>query len=191
MSNRLANIWRDETDLMGKVAISIMQAKNQIKRPGWRRGNDLTLERLLDENNKLRQENEELCSKISNSGDITEENNKLQNEFYDKELELHFTEMVMVFTSNTVIDKRIVKVKLAQLFKHISLRLTGVKKLSQFKDAISSYVPGYCVDVQDALVVRNKLEQLNLIESYVDKDSLEKIKLTYLGEKIMNELNCD
>lgn len=31
MGNRLASIWRDQSDLMGKVAISIMQAKNEIK----------------------------------------------------------------------------------------------------------------------------------------------------------------
>lgn len=191
MSNRLANIWSDETDLMGKVSISIMKAKNQIKRPGWRRGKDLILEQLLYENDKLRKENEELRSKFCNKEDSIEDNDKLQNGFYGKVIELHFTEMVMFFTSDTIIGEKTIKVELDQLFKHISLRLTGIKKLSQFKDAISSYVPGYCVDVQDALVVRNKLEQLNLIESYVDKDSLEKIKLTYLGEKIMNELNCD
>ena len=40
MGNRLASIWRDQSDLLGKVAIAIMQAKSEIKRPGWHRGND-------------------------------------------------------------------------------------------------------------------------------------------------------
>ena len=48
MWNRLASVWKDQSDLMGKVAISIMQAKNEIKRPGWHRGNDEEKERLKE-----------------------------------------------------------------------------------------------------------------------------------------------
>ena len=47
MRNRLASVWKDQSDLMGKVAIAIMQAKNEIKRPGWHRGNDEEKERML------------------------------------------------------------------------------------------------------------------------------------------------
>lgn len=40
MQNRLTSIWKDTSDLAGKVAISIMQAKQQISRPGWIRGGE-------------------------------------------------------------------------------------------------------------------------------------------------------
>ena len=50
-------------------------------------------------------------------------------------------------------------------------------------------MPDYYVDTQDALIVRNKYEQLGLINSFVGKDNIEMIKMTDLGKEIMNRLN--
>lgn len=113
----------------------------------------------------------------------------MEQDFYGKEIVLHFTEKVLVFTSNTTVNKKIVKTTLDEIFKFVSLRITGVKKVSEFRDAVSSYQPGYFVDEQDALRVRNKFEQSGLIESYLGKDDIEMIRLTDLGRDIMNELN--
>lgn len=188
MGNRLASIWRDQSDLMGKVAISIMQAKNEIKRPGWHRGHDEEKDRLQKEIEYLRKENEEL--KKCTVGFVSDaQKQKFEEEFYGKEITLHFTERVLIFTTNTRIDKKVVKITLDEVFKHVSLRITGIKKVSEFRDAVSSYQSGYYVDEQDALRVRNKLEQLGLIESYIGKDDIEMIRLTDLGRDIMNELN--
>lgn len=188
MGNRLASIWRDQSDLMGKVAISIMQAKNEIKRPGWHRGNDEEKERLQKEIEYLRKENEEL-KKYTVGVSADTQKQKMEQDFYGKEIVLHFTEKVLVFTSNTTVNKKIVKTTLDEIFKFVSLRITGVKKVSEFRDAVSSYQPGYFVDEQDALRVRNKFEQSGLIESYLGKDDIEMIRLTDLGRDIMNELN--
>lgn len=188
MGNRLASIWRDQSDLMGKVAISIMQAKNEIKRPGWHRGNDEEKERLQKEIEYLRKENEEL-KKYTVGVSADTQKQKMEQDFYGKEIVLHFTEKVLVFTSNTTVNKKIVKTTLDEIFKFVSLRITGVKKISEFRDAVSSYQPGYFVDEQDALRVRNKFEQSGLIESYLGKDDIEMIRLTDLGRDIMNELN--
>ena len=79
--------------------------------------------------------------------------------------------------------------KAEDVSKCITKDITGIKKISEFKDAISSFQGGYYVNEQDALVVRNKFEQLNLIESFVGKDDVEMIKLTDFGKGIMNELN--
>ena len=103
---------------------------------------------------------------------------------------MHFTEKKLIFTSNTVIDEKNITVTLDTLFKFLSLRITGVKKISEFIDEVSAYEQGYYVDQQDALVVRNKFEQLKLIESYVGKDNVEMIQLTDFGKEIMNELNA-
>lgn len=189
MRNRLASVWKDQSDLMGKVAIAIMQAKNEIKRPGWHRGNDDEKERLLKQIQFIQKENEELLKKMPSIINVVKKGNDFESAFYGKEIHLHYTEKVMIFTANTVIDKKIVKTTLDNLFKFVSLRITGVKKLSEFKDAISSFQSGYYVDEQDALIVRNKFEQLNLIVSSIDKDNVEMIKLTDLGKSIMNELN--
>ena len=187
MLNRLASIWRDQSDLMGKVAISIMQAKSEIKLPGWHRGNDEEKERLQKEIDSLRKENEELKNMTFNVS-IGQEN-KLDSEFYGKEIVLHYTERVLIFTSNTRIDKKTIKTTLDDLFKFVSLRITGIKKISEFRDAVSSFQGGYYVDEQDALLARNKFEQLDLIHSFIGKDDIEMIQLTDLGKEIMNRLN--
>ena len=188
MRNRLASVWKDQSDLMGKVAIAIMQAKNEIKRPGCHRGNDEEKERMLKQIKFLQAENEDLRKQISSFG-VVKKDIDFEEAFYGKEIVLHFTEKVFVFTSNTVIDKKTIKTTLDNLFKFVSLRITGIKKISEFKDAISSFQGGYYVNEQDALIVRNKFEQLNLIESFVGKDDVEMIKLTDFGKGIMNELN--
>lgn len=188
MRNRLASVWKDPSDLMGKVAIAIMQAKSEIKRPGWHRGSDVEKERLQKQIEYLQEENENLQKQID-IGSLGIKDTNLENAFYRKEVELHYTEEIFVFTSNTTIDKKIVRVTLDELFKFVSLRITGVKKVSEFRDAISAFQKGYYVDEQDALVVRNKFEQLGLIESFLNKDNVEMIKLSNLGKCIMNELN--
>lgn len=188
MRNRLASVWKDQSDLMGKVAIAIMQAKSEIKRPGWHRGSDVEKERLQKQIEYLQEENENLKKQID-SGSFEKKGTNLESAFYGKEVKLHYTEEIFVFTSNTTIDKKIVYVTLDELFKFASLRITGIKKVSEFRDAISAFQAGYYVEEQDALVVRNKFEQLGLIESFMDKDNVEMIKLTDLGKRIMNELN--
>jgi len=40
MTNRLASIWKTPADLTGAIAVSIMSAKTEISRPGWRRATD-------------------------------------------------------------------------------------------------------------------------------------------------------
>lgn len=190
MKNRLASVWRDTSELMGKVAISIMQAKSEIKRPGWRRGDSADNEELLRQILSLKDENEELRKKVS-SAVITNEEVDLSSSFYEKEITLHYTEHVYIFTSNTRIDEQTIKTTLSELFKFVSLRLTGVKAINSFVDEVSAYKSGYYVSTQDALKARNWFEQLNLIESFIDKDGVEKIKLTDFGKEMMNKLNND
>ena len=184
MRNRLASIWRDQSELMGKVAIAIMQAKREIKRPGWHRGNNEEKERLLKEIDLLRNENEELRKGVNDSKTID-----FNSMFYDKEITLHYTERVLIFTMDTVIHEKKVVTTLDKLYQFISLRITGIKKLSDFEEAVSGFVSGYYVDTQDALIVRNKYEQLGLIKSFVGKDNIEMIEMTDLGKDIMNKLN--
>lgn len=188
MQNRLASIWKDSSDLMGKVAISIMQAKNEIKRPGWHRGNDDEKERLNKQIVILQKENEDLQNKLL-LVNVDGQNDNFDSMFREQKIELHYTERVLIFTSNTVVNKKTITTTLEELFKFVSLRLTGVKKIPEFEDAVSGYQSGYYVNTQDALIVRNRFEQLGLIESFIGKDDIEKIRLTDFGKQMMNELN--
>ena len=115
--------------------------------------------------------------------------------FYEKVVDLHFVErrgFVCVYSVTGVRSrlpyKTSMHVRLDELFKHISLRLTGRHSLNGFINAVSSYQKGYDVDVQDALVVKNKYEQLGLIRD-VFYGNTKLIELTALGRKVMNELN--
>lgn len=186
LTNRLANIWKDTTDLMGKVAISIMQAKTEIKRPGWHRGNDEEIVRLNNQISDLKKQLE-LCK--NNGIHNVDANQVLSESFYGVKISLHYTEKVYVFTTNTVIDECDITITLDELFKFVSLRITGVKRLKDFIDAVSSFKDEYYVREQDALIARNKYEQLGLIESFCDKENNEMIRLTKLGKEVMNNLN--
>lgn len=185
MQNRLASIWATSADLMAKVAISIMRAQKEIKRPGWHRGDDINQELLEKELRTLRSENEILRSQVSTP--LDKKANAI--DLLESKIELHYTERVYFFTSTTVAKKKTINPTLKELFGFISLRMTGIKKANDFIEATSSFVSGYFVNTQDALILRNKFEQLGLFESYNGKDDIEMLKLTELGKEIMNQLN--
>lgn len=190
MQNRLASVWKDAAELMGQVAISIMTAKDEIKRPGWHRGESVNQEALLQDFLNLKKENDELKNQLAVLQPSTSSIN-FDDLFFGKEITLHYTERVFVLYDNTPIKKQEVTAKLSELFKFISLRLTGVKKDSDFIKAVSSFREGYNVSTQDALILKNKFEQLKLIESTVDSNNAEIIKLTPSGIEMMNKLNAD
>ena len=109
--------------------------------------------------------------------------------FYTKTISLHFIERryfvwVSLLSRSPAPNRIGMQVRLDELFKHISLRLTGRHSLQGFINTVSSYQKGYEVDEQDALLAKNKYERLGLIK---DKNSV--IELTALGRKVMNELN--
>lgn len=188
MKNRLASFWSNPSDLAGKVAVSIMRAQKEINRPGWRRGNSADNKDLLEQILILQNENSNLKEKLALL-DGTESEIDLSKLFYEKEITLEFTEKVYIFTENTRIDEQTITTTLSNLFKFISLRLTGINTINTFEDEVSAYKSGYTVSRQDALKVRNLLEQINLIESYIDEDGVEKLTLTDFGKDMMNKLN--
>ena len=190
MRNRLASVWTSPSDLIGKVAISIMQAKNEIKRPGWHRGVNTTIESLEKEINFLKDENEKLKLSLSCSNGIVDNKKEIIDQL-NKTIDLHYSEIVYVFTSNTTIKRKTITITLKDIFKFISLRLTGVKKAQDFIEAVSSYQSGYYVNTQDALILRNQFEQLSLLDCYIGKNDIEMIRLTDLGRTLMNELNSN
>ena len=166
-----------------------MKAKSEISRPGWYRGIDEEKKRLLVEIKRLRDENRMLKKAVPSVEPLSREGEELIIAFYRTIITLHFTENVLVFTSGTVIDHKTVKVTLDELFKHISVRLTGRHSVKEFIKAVSSLQGGYSVDTQDALIAKNRFEQLNMIHSYIDDKNNEVIELTELERKVMNELN--
>ena len=64
MTNRLASIWATPEDLTGKLAISIMKARTEIKRPGWQRAVDFDEASLRREIMEQKNENKKLADDL-------------------------------------------------------------------------------------------------------------------------------
>lgn len=186
MNNRLASVWKDMADLGGKVAISIMRAKQEVSRPGWVRGGDYNHAELLAQILELKKENEELQKQLAQY-ERCQESKDLA--FYGHKIQLHYTEICYVYTMDTQIKEKDITITLDELFKFISLRLTGIHSPRDFQKAVSSFVSGYSVDNQQALIVKNQYIQLGLFRRAIDKKNNETIQLTEKGIRIMNELN--
>lgn len=189
MTNRLACIWKNQTELMGQVAISIMTAKSEVARPGWHRGPDAEVKNILLENKRLRDRLSDIESNGKRIVDSVVFEEKLKNQFYGKKVIIHFTESAVGALGKRQLDQRTVDTTMDELFKHISVRLTGVHPVNGFKKAISSFQDGYYIDTQEALVLKNRYEQLNLIRSYLNDENTEMVELTEQGREIMNKLN--
>jgi len=64
LTNRLATIWKTESDLTSAVAISILKATKEIQRPGWQRATEYDEVSLRREAMELQKKNEKLESEI-------------------------------------------------------------------------------------------------------------------------------
>ncbi len=188
LNNRLASVWKDIGDLSGKVAISIMRAKQEISRPGWVRDNGYNQTDLLKQILDLQNQNEELKNRLEECEQDTGVDESLP--FYGYKIKLHYTERCVILTANTIIHEVDIETTLDELFKFISLRLTGVHNTKDFIDAVSSFKSGYYVESQQALVVKNQYIQLGLLKQSVDKKNNEMLELTDKGIRVMNELNA-
>lgn len=135
MTNRLASIWASTEDLTGKLAISIMKAKTEIKRPGWQRAVDFDEASLRREIMELKNANEQLendlkvardeISSLTKQTDIAFEHKDItiKYHYYENHIEQHgskkttleelfkviATEMMDVLINEFVIEKTIIK----------------------------------------------------------------------------------
>lgn len=188
MKSRMASIWTSPEDLGIKVLASIMKAKNEIERPGWSRGVSFDHEAILSQIADLQSENKELKRQNKLLEQKAQENSITDEIFYE-EVELHFTEMVFVLTSNTVIKHQSIKMTTDEIFKRISIGFNGHIELKRFSELFQCICPGYYVDTQEATLLLRKYIVLELIASTVDKKGVELYYLSDKGVLIMNQLN--
>lgn len=192
MKNRLASIWKDTSDLVGKVAIAIMQAKQEIVRPGWVRGGAYEESILLKQIVDLKNQNEILSQQLSEleKNDTPSSDLEITN-FYGFKVALHYTKEITYSSIYDLEDpiKKEVSTTLDDVFKFISLRLTGKNSKEEFKYALDNYQPGFLIEEQEALILRNQFIHMGLFESTFDKKDNEITVLTDTGKIIMNKLN--
>lgn len=194
MKNRLATVWSTLDDLKVKVAISIMNAKNQFSRPGWVRGDSIisqtTYLSIMDDNAKLKEENLKLKEELKQ---IKEELDEDSNEkFLEGKIKVRFTPTTYVIDGrNHYIDYEFTY---KQIFKKICGALISMVDIHEFKKAINNLCPedGFYLTSQEiqntikAVFVANKVLKCNSVQTKTGMS--EMIGLTEYGFNIMKKI---
>ena len=190
MKERLASIWSTIDDLGSKVAIAILKAKQNEKRVGWVRGDKQADPETARQLTNALIENKELLEKIQELEKSILENNYIDEElaFYGDEIELLYTSQYYdfdgpVFENNTRI------ISLDNLFKYMSVRLSGQNTINEYYDAIDSYITNCKVDRNQALTIKVHFVALGFLAISLDNKGKELVALTEKGKKEMQKLN--
>ncbi|MBO4496445.1 MAG: DUF4062 domain-containing protein [Clostridiales bacterium] len=191
--NRMCSMWSSSDELISAVAISVMNAIKEYNRPGWVRNIGFASDEKKSEMNVLRErvkalekENAELKAIVS------KDNNMIKTvecpDLSQYKVKLCFTEKrLCFFDSAPPAQQVVVEVGLEELFKFVSVRLSGTVDDNKFVNEMSAYKPGYSVDRQQALVIKSQMVEIGLLEE-VEIGSFVHVKLSALGKKVMQQL---
>ena len=186
MGNRLASIWKDIGDLSGKVAISIMKAKEEVVRPGWLRGDVYstdTLEKII----KLQEENKNLLQEVSDL------KNKLEN---DEELtDLAFEGyLVKISYKRNGYEETEKTSTLDKIYSYISLNIGEYEVREGYLEDLVAQAVGYSKsDYCDNIVIKEIINQyvvLGYLEVWVEESEGALYKLTEKGKQVKNQLTA-
>lgn len=185
MNNRLASVCINVTDLAGKVAISIMNAKNEIERSGWQRI-DMDVVALQQENIDLRKQIDQLKEQMENS----KKDNEVEEEsfsFLSEEVELNYSEVVYMYPDNRDLYKFKIKKTLEQLFKDFSIKVSPTVDNKTLVESFNDTIRGiYCyLNEEDVNKVFLKFNKYELIKNY----NIGEIDLTPKGEELRDRLH--
>lgn len=174
LTNRLCSIWKNTDELVGKVAVSIMTAKETIERPGWQRGTDFDEASLRRTIMDLQVENENLQAKLNDAMEIVHSFTEIKNvafESCDVKLDYHYTPMGGSRRRGSI------EKKLPEIFKVIATEMMDVSLTeSAISDAIISKFTSitgsnvYFDDSQQVKIILNQLRALDLIFSSWSED---------------------
>lgn len=179
MTNRLASIWRTTDDLTGKLAVSIMKAKSEIKRPGWQRAVDFDEASLRREIMELRKQNENLSDELKKAmQEIDSLTKQTDIAFEDKEIKIKYH-----YSSQYGTQYKSVQTNLVKLFEVISTEMMDVvisEKL--IEDAIKNYFfnGSYGKYLDDKQFVKKMLNQFRALDLLYSKWGDES-KILYWG----------
>ena len=191
LDNRLASIWKTRDELTVAVAISIMQAKSEIHRPGWQRAVDYDEASLRREIMELQKENVLLRDTLK---DTQEDLNTLTTPtniaYEDYEIEIKYNERIGREFFCDSIHK-----KLPDLFAIISTEMLDVAVSEETLEAVLEQqlfaeCTGIChfSNIQFTKTLLNQFKALGFITPSWDKE--EKYiywKLTPKGEVERNK----
>lgn len=165
LTNRMASIWKNADELTGKVAVSIMRAKQEINRPGWQRGADYDEASLRKQIMDLTAVNEALTKELKEAKDTIDELTPNQELAFE---ECTFKVSFYYYLSSTSGVKHYdsVVLSLPYIFSSISLEMTDVM-ISQWnveriiKDLIKCKHKFY---IEDESFIKKALIQLKNLD---------------------------
>lgn len=191
MTNRLASIWKTTDDLTGKLAVSIMKAKAEIKRPGWQRAVDFDEASLRREIMELKSKNEKLLDDLKNAeSKISSLTLQTDIAFEDMDIEIKYH-----YEGQYGTNYRSVKTSLVEIFKIIATEMMDVSITESLVESAikSKYLSGtygkYLDDNQFIKKLLNQYRALNLVYSkWSDKNKSLYWGLTEKGCKVRDDM---
>ncbi len=199
LTNRMASIWKNSDDLAGKVAVSIMRAKQEIYRPGWQRATDYDEASLRKQIMDLTESNKKMHNKLDIAertiSELTTSNDLAFEEcLYD--FNYHYYIAKSNYHGMPQQQKRTdsVKISLPHIFKSISTEMMdvmiGERAIEKIiKNLIKCDHTVYLDDEQIVKRILNQLRNLNLIKSSWDKtNKILYWGLTAKGQKVRDEM---
>ena len=190
MTNRLASIWATPEDLTGKLAISIMKARTEIKRPGWQRAVDFDEASLRREIMEQKNENKKLADALKAAREeisfLTEETDIA---FEDCEVKIEYH-----YQSQSGLRAGSINASLQELFITIATEMMEVSIVEPLVEKVIKVKFLYgkkesrLDDKQFVKKMLNQYRALNLVYSYWNNDNRELYwGLTSKGRKVRDD----
>jgi hypothetical protein len=194
LKNTLASIWTNSEDLTKSVAIAIMQAKNDVKRPGWQRATNYNEASLRREIMELSEKNKVLDEELSKAlNEIEEFNTKDNVSIADIEIQIKY-EWSQYNRGISTAHSDTKSFKLEEIFKVISTEMLNV---SITESAVQATIKNNCLNkptctIKDSQLVKRILNHLEMSKLVFSKWDAENKKLywglTNKGQKKRDEL---
>lgn len=190
MTNRLASIWATPEDLTGKLAISIMKARTEIKRPGWQRAVDFDEASLRREIMELKNENKKLADDLKAAREeisfLTEETD-IAFEDCEVKIEYHYQSQSGLRAGSLNVSLQDLFITIATEMMEVSIVEPLVEKAIKVKFLFGKR-ESRLDDKQFVKKMLNQYRALNLVCSYWNNDNRELYwGLTNKGRKVRDD----
>ena len=190
MTNRLASIWATPEDLTGKLAISIMKARTEIKRPGWQRAVDFDEASLRREIMELKNENKKLADDLKAAREeisfLTEETD-IAFEDCEVKIEYHYQSQSGLRAGSLNVSLQDLFITIATEMMEVSIVEPLVEKAIKVKFLFGK-IESRLDDKQFVKKMLNQYRALNLVYSYWNNDNRELYwGLTNKGRKVRDD----
>lgn len=189
-NNRLCKMWKNSSELVANVIISLSEEVSENPQLGWIRGGAYDTTELLQQINDLRLNNEVLERALKDMHDIIEESSvKVENlaSGDDKYIIIGF---------NSIYEEVAFGISWDDIFRAIGPHLTSYVSLSEYSNLLEKGLSIYCSELyrlrSDCIqTIRMQFKALGLIkitEATFNGRLTECIKLTKKGEQYLLEI---